>query len=857
VSGDGGFEGLAAEFIGPVVQRAGDRVFIPLVGTGFGQDTVVRLRQGPDAREATLERTADRVLQFGTATSAGDCGCWDVVVTRGAESLVIPEAIRLVDNCLRTAFDDFSEAGGDYVRGVIGVKVRDSSFVFPSGQRFAGPLELGSTSPALLDALLSSQVHRVEKVFPGTRHGDPRCEALTRFFRFWFPPSLSTADVLAALDGLPEIDSAWWYEPGTPCTTEGMLHPDDPLYAVAADTAQWNLYQWAEQYSEVADVDMLRAWDLLGVATENMRIAILDMGLRYTHEDMGGTTDFPNWLSPCGYDMVLDVEDPMEEPYVDEEAFCQRAHGTRVSSVAAAATDNAKGIAAAGWGTTKLAPFKICDSDSPQYYYTLKMPDAVRRAVDDCGVDAINVSYVSGRTEDMGAAVEYAHSVGGVFFTASTGNQEAPSGAPYYPAAYPFVTGVTQTTRDACWGDAWWMTQLHYPSTYCPTNPTHCDSSGAHPVWLTDLAAPGGHMYDQGFDRHEIIVADAKDDSSYRADSGTSLAAPLVASIGVYLKDRAQARGVHLYPEDIEGLLCATAEPVAVMNPDGTCSDDFYEQYPNTYCGWGKVNAYEAARRVEGSFPDRQFVQSTIRRFTAAGFDTCWQDYSFRYANYPQVGDTTVFDRYRLRMRMAYDGYTYDGTPFAWGYCASYENRGSYGDPRRYPGYNPVNIDVDEMRWKWSGVIPGSMGHDACTVESFLWHYVTNDSDSGWVTIPPDSMIWACGVSGWHIFSSVDPENTVASKEAKAVVETNCPNPFNPTTSITLYLPSREHLWVRIYDVHGRLARTLLDQVVEPGRRSLEWDGLDNRGVPVASGVYFLRVNSASFEDTKKMVLVR
>ena len=60
-----------------------------------------------------------------------------------------------------------------------------------------------------------------------------------------------------------------------------------------------------------------------------------------------------------------------------------------------------------------------------------------------------------------------------------------------------------------------------------------------------------------------------------------------------------------------------------------------------------------------------------------------------------------------------------------------------------------------------------------------------------------------------------------------------------------------------IYDVQGRLVRTLASRWFEPGRRFIHWDGRDNRGNPVASGIYVYRLVTPGFTDSKKMVLLR
>ena len=85
----------------------------------------------------------------------------------------------------------------------------------------------------------------------------------------------------------------------------------------------------------------------------------------------------------------------------------------------------------------------------------------------------------------------------------------------------------------------------------------------------------------------------------------------------------------------------------------------------------------------------------------------------------------------------------------------------------------------------------------------------------------------------------------------------NYPNPFNPITTIRYEIASREHVELRVFDVSGALVRTLVDEAKAAGAYSLEWNGRDDRGTPVSSGVYFYRLTAGAFSDVRKMTLVK
>jgi hypothetical protein len=83
------------------------------------------------------------------------------------------------------------------------------------------------------------------------------------------------------------------------------------------------------------------------------------------------------------------------------------------------------------------------------------------------------------------------------------------------------------------------------------------------------------------------------------------------------------------------------------------------------------------------------------------------------------------------------------------------------------------------------------------------------------------------------------------------------PNPFNPRTIIPFELAARGDVEMKIFDAAGRLVRTLVESVFEQGRHAVVWDGKDNRGAAVASGIYFCRFRTGVYTATTRLALVR
>jgi hypothetical protein len=83
------------------------------------------------------------------------------------------------------------------------------------------------------------------------------------------------------------------------------------------------------------------------------------------------------------------------------------------------------------------------------------------------------------------------------------------------------------------------------------------------------------------------------------------------------------------------------------------------------------------------------------------------------------------------------------------------------------------------------------------------------------------------------------------------------PNPFGERTSFQFALPRREAATVAVYDVAGRLVRSLYHGVLESGTHTLEWSGRDAAERTVASGIYFLRVEAPSARMNAKLLRLR
>jgi flagellar hook assembly protein FlgD len=87
----------------------------------------------------------------------------------------------------------------------------------------------------------------------------------------------------------------------------------------------------------------------------------------------------------------------------------------------------------------------------------------------------------------------------------------------------------------------------------------------------------------------------------------------------------------------------------------------------------------------------------------------------------------------------------------------------------------------------------------------------------------------------------------------------NYPNPFNPKTTIEYSIKERAPVTLKIYNVAGQLVKTLVNEIQSPKAEgyAITWDGRSNTGQPVSSGVYFYRLETRDFVQTKKLLLLK
>ena len=219
---------------------------------------------------------------------------------------------------------------------------------------------------------------------------------------------------------------------------------------------------------------------------------------------------------------------------------------------------------------------------------------------------------------------------------------------------------------------------------------------------------------------------------------------------------------------------------------------------------------------------------------------------------------------------------------FGYNLNGDYEN----GIPERHLTTSPLDCSEffgTKLRfWRWLGVDDSVHDHASIHVssDSLYWTPVWRNSeavtDSTWTLVEYDIsgvadgestvyVRWTMGPTdhverycGWHI----DDVEIWAAREAADVSFnfsslSNYPNPGRPATTFLYELSEPAHARLAVYDLSGRLVRVVENGPAEPGWRVVAWDGTNELGVPVASGVYFCRLEVGQLVEARKIVLLR
>ncbi len=95
------------------------------------------------------------------------------------------------------------------------------------------------------------------------------------------------------------------------------------------------------------------------------------------------------------------------------------------------------------------------------------------------------------------------------------------------------------------------------------------------------------------------------------------------------------------------------------------------------------------------------------------------------------------------------------------------------------------------------------------------------------------------------------------TKPSSFSLSQNYPNPFNPVTNFQFTVPKSSHVKIELFNIVGQKVATLVDEEMKPGVYMVDWNGKDENGKSVSSGIYFYRMQAGDFSAMKKMVMIK
>ena len=273
--------------------------------------------------------------------------------------------------------------------------------------------------------------------------------------------------------------------------------PNDPKYL---DGTLWGLDNLGQSGGTVdADIDAPEGWDVLNSAS-NIVVAVVDTGVRYTHEDLAANM----WINPTDGGHGWNALTGTNNPYDGTSPF-SRSHGTLIAGIVGAVGNNGKGVAGVAWRMQMM----ICQgfSNSTGAGSISDVVTCLEYARTN-GAKIINASWGFNPDSLSLSNAVYRLRLDGIIIVAACGNSGLDIDVtPSYPASYDFdnIVSVAYTTRNDT---------LAVASNYGATN--------------VDLAAPGEQIYSTY----------AATDTFYNSDSGSSFAAPFVSGAMALLRAR-------------------------------------------------------------------------------------------------------------------------------------------------------------------------------------------------------------------------------------------------------------------------------------------------------------------------------
>ena len=453
------------------------------------------------------------------------------------------------------------ETSPQYVAGEILIKFRDgvitSDKVSKNINRESftiGDIQEDEQTKEFVNHLNHLSATKVEKVFRSENKGLVKGGGykLESIFKITVPEEVNIEQAIFLLSFNPYIE---YVEPNY--LAELLLLPDDPYYLDHyPDNVDYRDPRWNPQYDyqwNLKKINMEPAWDINPLFSPVIS-AVIDSGVDYTHPELGSCTLIQVQSNNCpkilpGYDFYNNDDDPIDD----------NGHGTHVSGIITALTNNSIGVAGIDF-STRIFPIKAFSSSGNGNVYTIS--EAIYYAVNN-GANLINMSF--GGSGDfprvLSDALDYANQ-NGVVLIAAAGNSNI-NVKLFWPASYAPALTIAATDHND--------TKAYF------SNYGNLIDVAAPGTEVVSLRARGTDMYGDG---SRLIGTE------YIRASGTSMSAPHVSALAASILGQSN-----------------TYTPAQVRNVIVNSADKIEGIYFSDYTGYGRMNFYASMTELNISEP--------------------------------------------------------------------------------------------------------------------------------------------------------------------------------------------------------------------------------------------------------------
>lgn len=149
------------------------------------------------------------------------------------------------------------------------------------------------------------------------------------------------------------------------------------------------------------------------------------------------------------------------------------------------------------------------------------------------------------------------------------------------------------------------------------------------------------------------------------------------------------------------------------------------------------------------------------------------------------------------------------------------------------------------------------VGEKAGTSADHNFNFISSSNQWTFYGVSGKDAIWIYMVRAYVSFEHTGVKEIVELTPTSYQLEQNYPNPFNPSTTFNYSITEDTDVTINIFDIMGRKIKTLVDENQTSGTYQVTWDGKNDQGVSVSSGIYFYRIKAGDFVQTRKMSLLK